>query len=445
MKRIAILAAVLIAFAAGTAAVALPAYIDIQSGIIVGRGEEKLSAGRSYDDIRLSAIENAKENIIKVLERQPVDLESLESRTIGDYIASNPTKKSVVNSFLDTATVFRESKTKDGLVEVTLLLQIEGPNGYKSMLARLTGKGGEFEKVGPAFSSDSMDAGVKEALKENLATRGLDESTRPFKIIMLPFVNFSETDKVDLGSIFNARLLDRFKKDRRLEFLSENEADSVLSDNSLTDELIEKADANTKVRLNGVDGLIDGVFTKFRLDMKKHGVGAASFYEMSYDAEIELHILNSKTGRWIYFDAISASASDRVFTGASDKDPMPAIRLEDFSNIQSPVYKLMASLVEKAEEIIRNSFPLEGYVLKVAGERVYINLTKADGLKEGDFLTVYRIGDELVDPVTGDVIDRIRDRIGTIRVEDVKDTYTQCSTSETPVEPVNPGDVVTKK
>ena len=99
-------------------------------------------------------------------------------------------------------------------------------------------------------------------------------------------------------------------------------------------------------------------------------------------------------------------------------------------------------MVDRIEEVIRRSFPLEGYILKVVGSRVYVNLTRSDGLREGQILNVYRIGDMLVDPVTGETVDRIRDRIGTIRVSDVKDTYTQCITTDIPIEPIKAGDVV---
>jgi hypothetical protein len=446
MQRVAIVAAMLAVFmAAGATVFALPAYIDIQSGIIVGRGEESLSGGRAYDDVRLSAIKNAKENIMKVLERQPVDLESLESKTIGDYLAGNPGKKSVVNAFLDSATVYRESKTKDGKVEVTLLLQIEGPDGYKMMLARLTGKAAELEKTSPQ-SSGNMDDAVKDVLKNNLTTRGPNETVRPYKIVLLPFMNSSEAGKIDLPSIINEQILARFKNDRRFVFATGSEAESILNDSSLSSDLISKADANTKIRLDGVDGLVDGIITAFRPDTKKHGVGGTGFLEVTYEAEVELHVLNAKTGRWIYFDTIRMSVTDRAFTTKYVKDTaLPVIKAEDFADPQSYPSKITNSLVDKIEVTIRNLFPMEGYVLKVVGERVYINLTKGDGLKEGDFLTVYRIGDELVDPVSGEVIDRIKDRIGTIRVDDAKDTYTQCVTSETPVESLIPGDVVMLK
>ncbi|MEW6201454.1 MAG: hypothetical protein AB1546_05735, partial [bacterium] len=93
------------------------------------------------------------------------------------------------------------------------------------------------------------------------------------------------------------------------------------------------------------------------------------------------------------------------------------------------------------EKDIRTYFPLEGYVLKVLGDRVYINLTRSDGLKKDDALAVFRIGEILTDPLTGREIDRIKDRIGTIRAVDVKDTYSQAIVEEV-LQPIREGDIV---
>jgi hypothetical protein len=379
---------------------------------------------------------------MKVLERQPLDLESLESRTIGDYIAIYPAKASVVKDFLDSATVFKEIKTKDGRVEVTLLLPVDGPAGYKSMLAKLTGKGGELTKSGPDFGTPKIDDSVREILKSNLAARGPNEAERPYRLIIIPFENASELDKIDLGGLLEEQVVSRFKKELRFVFLTGEEANKALADNSLTQEVIHEADANTKVRVNGADGLLDGVITQFTQEVKKHGIGGAGFFEMTYTAKVELRVLDSRTGRWIYFDTIPAEATDRVFSVETTDEKIPALKASDFSDPANLASKTLNEMTKKIENVIRMSFPLMGYVLKVSGDRVYINLTKSAGLKEGDYLNVFRIGEELIDPLSGEAIDRIRDRIGTVRTIDVKDTYTQCVTSETPVEDIAPGDVV---
>ncbi len=436
--------AITVVLMAGGIATALPAYIDIQSGIIVGRGEEKLSPGKSYDDTRLLAVRNAKDNIMKVLERQPVDLESLESKTIGDYLADYPAKKTIVNSFLDSAKVIRENKTKDGKVEVTLLLEIDGPGGYKTMLARLTGKAADMEKTAPV-ATIQLDESVRKELRDDMAARDPGDAARAYNIILMPFVNSTEFGKVDIGTVLKERLIKKFKRERRFSFLSEIKSASVLSDNNFNDFLLRKADANTKVKLKGVDGLIDGVITQYAAIPQKHGIGGTGFLEMTFEIVAEVHILDAKSGRWIYYDTLSASVTDRMFSMKTEQEANKAVSADDLTNEQGLASKALNALSDKIESVVRNSFPLQGYVLKVIGDRVYINLTGTDGLKEGDYLNVYRIGDELVDPVSGEVIDRIRDRIGVLRVADAKETYTQCLTSETPLQQINPGDVVIMK
>ncbi len=436
---------VVLLLCAGIKTFALPAYIDIQSGIIVGRGEEKMEAGRSYEDTRMRAIRNAKENIEKVLERQPLDLESLESRTIGDYLSMYPGKEDIIRGFLDSASVYRDVKTKDGRVEVTLLLPVDGPSGYKVMLAKLTGRGGEVTKNGPEFETPRLDDGVKEILKSSVAAESTDKVGKQYKLLVVPFENNSGLGKIDLGGIIEERVISVFSKDPRFTLIYGDDAVEILEDNSLSEEVIHQADVNTKVKIKGADGLLDGVITKFDVLIERHGIGGAGFNEKTYSVEIELRILDSSTGRWIYFDTIPIETNERVFSVDDANGKIPEIKEADFDDTSNLAYKTINEIAKKIESTIRSSFPLMGYVLKVSGDKVYINLTKADSLKDGDYLTVLRIGEELIDPVSGEAIDRIKDRIGTIRAVDVKDTYTQCMTSETPIEEISPGDVVMVK
>ena len=107
--------------------------------------------------------------------------------------------------------------------------------------------------------------------------------------------------------------------------------------------------------------------------------------------------------------------------------------------------RAVKQMIKEVDTRIRSSFPLEGYVLKTISDWVYINLTRVDGIREGDVLSVYRIGDVLVDPITGNAVDRIRDRIGTLEVVDVKETYSQARTKDLFGVKIQPGDIVMLK
>jgi hypothetical protein len=65
--------------------------------------------------------------------------------------------------------------------------------------------------------------------------------------------------------------------------------------------------------------------------------------------------------------------------------------------------------------------PVEGLVVLVEGERVVLNMGSRAGLKAGDRLPVERVTQDVKDPVTGQVIRRMRQPIGTVEIAEVYD------------------------
>ncbi|HOY61944.1 MAG TPA: hypothetical protein PK745_02075, partial [bacterium] len=139
--RRATLTALCFALVATAPAAADTAYVDLSAGIIVGAGNGKPLPGESYNEARAKAVAEAKKNIRKAIERLPVDFDNPDSKTLGDYLASNPSKERHIDAFLDSATVFRETERADSSVDATIILAVEGKNGFKAAAARMTGKG----------------------------------------------------------------------------------------------------------------------------------------------------------------------------------------------------------------------------------------------------------------------------------------------------------------
>jgi len=182
--------------------------------------------------------------------------------------------------------------------------------------------------------------------------------------------------------------------------------------------------------------------TGYEARTRRHGSGASGFAEVDVILSVDLRVLNADTGRWLLYKDFEYVRTDKALSITTQESADAFIGLASPNDPKTLSSKTLKAAIDGIEGVIRDFFPIEGYVLKVADNRVYINLTRADGLEEGRNLAVYRIGDLLYDPVTGEVIDRIRDRIGSLRAVEVKDTYTHCSTSETPAQPIKPGDVV---
>ncbi|UCF80545.1 MAG: hypothetical protein JSV08_08555 [Acidobacteriota bacterium] len=87
---------------------------------------------------------------------------------------------------------------------------------------------------------------------------------------------------------------------------------------------------------------------------------------------------------------------------------------------------LAAEIVADAEDIEPSTGtwvpPLEGKVAAVVSDsKIYLNLGQGSGLEVGEKLEVLRVGQEIRDPDTGEVIDVETMKVGTITVTEVKE------------------------
>lgn len=79
--------------------------------------------------------------------------------------------------------------------------------------------------------------------------------------------------------------------------------------------------------------------------------------------------------------------------------------------------------VEELAVSISSYFPkVQGEVKDVQGDRLTLALSKKDGLMPGMVLTLWRDGKDILHPVTGAVIGRAEEEVGTVEVTSVADT-----------------------
>lgn len=416
---------------------ALTAYIDAQSGIIVGRGESNTGSGTDYSAAKQRAVDKAREGVMNILLRQPVDPDSMEQRTIGEYLRDYPEREYMLKSFVDSAKIFKEAQ-KDGNVEVTIILPVEGPDGYKIMIARLMGK------VIAAKNPVTISSGVDSEMN-SLAGRSASELREPYRIAVTGVLNDKNFISSELGNVYGRRLFSRFIRDRRFDVYPEADAADILSESGTSERQLWTSDPSETINIDGLDGVVLISIEKYEPVVKKRGIGGTGYLETTIDVELEVRILNSRTGKWVFFNTVTSTISDKVFTLKSADDAENVLKINDIQDTTGLAYRAIEQSVMDVESIIRSSFPLEGYVLKVISDRIYVNLARADGIEVGDVMELYRTGEMLTDPVTGEDIDYIRERLGSVRVTEVRDTYSQAAMVEIPTGPVNPGDIVSMK
>src|SRR6185369_6899694 len=99
-----------------------------------------------------------------------------------------------------------------------------------------------------------------------------------------------------------------------------------------------------------------------------------------------------------------ASGSETQAVGSAAPAPRPATTV--------------AAAVAPAPEL-----PKRGFVLYVETTRIVIDLTGADGVRQGQVVSVRRDRIPIVHPVTGEVLGELDDEVATARVIELRDRF----------------------
>jgi hypothetical protein len=84
---------------------------------------------------------------------------------------------------------------------------------------------------------------------------------------------------------------------------------------------------------------------------------------------------------------------------------------------------MVAKIVKKTQGMTPSAASHSGRVIKVEGNKVWINLGSNAGIKIGDEFGVFRKGEELIDPDTGQSLGADEEKVGIVVVTEVKTKY----------------------
>ncbi len=95
---------------------------------------------------------------------------------------------------------------------------------------------------------------------------------------------------------------------------------------------------------------------------------------------------------------------------------------------KTPLGKATQIAIDNAVEFIAakmRDLPFQGRVIKVSGDDIYISTGEQYGASAGETFTVYRKGEELIDPDTGEILGSEEENVGTIKIYEVQEKYSK--------------------
>lgn len=195
-------------------------------------------------------------------------------------------------------------------------------------------------------------------------------------------------------------------------------------------------DPKTAVQLGkllGVEYLVAGSLTE--LGVADRGVRvpgglfgsrlpSVSVGSQKMDVAIDARAFSTSTGEIVWSDSAKDSTSDsKVFVagaggGVDDKRKLDRL-------IRPVVAKLVKSLGEKSLATsglggAGDASGVAGKIAKVDGATLFVNVGAEAGVKEGDEFDVYRVGDVIKDPDTGEVLGSNETKVGRVKISAVK-------------------------
>jgi curli biogenesis system outer membrane secretion channel CsgG len=179
--------------------------------------------------------------------------------------------------------------------------------------------------------------------------------------------------------------------------------------------------------LLGVKYIVVGGIDKFAINDTKAGFRGIGANVQQAQTTINLRFIDTTTGERVL--AVSGEAEVRKGGGF----------FRDASASRDAQWGIASEAIEKASRVMFQKFVAGGYldrlasaarpaalearVVKMDGQRVWINAGAQAGIKVGDTFGVFNVGDALIDPVTGASLGADEKQTGSAVVAEVQEKY----------------------
>jgi curli biogenesis system outer membrane secretion channel CsgG len=193
--------------------------------------------------------------------------------------------------------------------------------------------------------------------------------------------------------------------------------------------LVQQATAAKTGQALGAQILVMGAVTEFKYDAEG-GSGGISFSGLNLGLSgknahvaIDLRMIDANTGQVIEAHRAVGKASS---TGLALSTQIKGVTFGGDSFKKTPIGQAARQAIDDAIRFILQKsepIPWSGAVVKVEGDKVFINAGANSNVKAGDILTVFSKGENLVDPSTGLVLGATIKPVGEARIELVEDQF----------------------
>lgn len=234
----------------------------------------------------------------------------------------------------------------------------------------------------------------------------------------------------NIGEGMSEMLTTELMKTNRFVVVERQALQDVLGEQELGQTGIIQRETATKVgQVLGAQILVRGVVSEFEQNESGGGggIGIAGFRlggrTSNAHVAVDIRLIDSSSGQVLFSHnavgkAESSGASFGVSRGIVD------FGADAFKN--APIGQATRQAISDAIRFIiarMESVPFSAKVVKMDGNKVYINIGRSMNVRPGMRLFAYSLGEELVDPDTGLKLGSDSKMVGTVEIWDVQDKF----------------------
>lgn len=162
----------------------------------------------------------------------------------------------------------------------------------------------------------------------------------------------------------------------------------------------------------GLNAIVTGAITAYSEAEEGSDYLVAKSKKQIARVTVDYRIVDTTTGVQLMADSGAGIYEKKVMTalGMGSKASYDT-DLRDGA-LRDALTKAMVNMMQQLE-----SQPWKGKIAKVAGNRVYINAGRKTGLKNGDRLDVYKVGEDIIDPDTHQKLGTTEDKVGQVIIQ----------------------------
>ena len=212
-------------------------------------------------------------------------------------------------------------------------------------------------------------------------------------------------------SLLRDKFITALVKTRKFDVVERAKLEKVIAEQEFSESgLVSSENAVNLGKMLAADYLIMGSISVFHVKTDHKKVPYVNRFRRIHEGRIivDMRIVETEKGKIVAAEKGDILLKDEEMVDQPTYEPLPPEFLD----------KLIRKLVDRlTQDVIDGVYPVK--IVKIEGDTAYLNRGEGGGLKKGERMQVFSVGDEIRDQDTGELLGRTESRVGILTVDEI--------------------------